>query len=471
MTAIVIYKEANTMAIISIFISLLSVASKSLVFAMGISNSFKQLFFNWLCAVTDFFGIFFVVCWVFYEPHDESLQEAFSTIQSVWLWKLYIFELPLVLIPAFLLYFSYCWAAVTEIDDVMSICARIALVFFAFFSFSFMFVGGCIAGLLIAEITCWTWFAALLLILSSSRLPGYSKQSLQFYFTLLKWINSAEKHQIGSRYKGCTSYTKQQDKMMRLASANFELYGGASNYQVDSRFHSYLDAHRTADQYMGVTYSGLRANVIDGNRKNAQYLPKFWDHYGDMLRSVWQERSREYDKWKRERDLKSFNSCALMTTLSSSFASLTLIFGPIYPISRMVHLVFPWFIVLYLYFEYDLLIWTSPHIDTFQLVMITVYFGLSIFLAILLYLNVKEQYLLWHILPFSSQLNQVTGLDGDRYLKKIANHYFGMTVIPIRRAIVIDHFGPDLGEIIVSYLPNDDEFESAGKLQAVTLVV
>jgi len=73
MAAIVIYKEPNTIAIISIFISLLSVASKSLVFMMGVSNSIKELFFYWLCAVTDFFGMFFVVCWVFYEPQDESL--------------------------------------------------------------------------------------------------------------------------------------------------------------------------------------------------------------------------------------------------------------------------------------------------------------------------------------------------------------------------------------------------------------
>ena len=89
-----IYKEANPIAIVSIFISLLSVASKSLVFMMGVSNSIKQLLFNWLCAVTDFFGIFFVVCWVFYEPNNYALREPFALIQDVWLWKLYIFELP-----------------------------------------------------------------------------------------------------------------------------------------------------------------------------------------------------------------------------------------------------------------------------------------------------------------------------------------------------------------------------------------
>eukprot|EP01084_Bolivina_argentea_P123645 219121_1 len=53
MTAIVMFDETNIVSIISILISLLSVASKSLVFAFGASSNFKQLVFNWLCAVTD----------------------------------------------------------------------------------------------------------------------------------------------------------------------------------------------------------------------------------------------------------------------------------------------------------------------------------------------------------------------------------------------------------------------------------
>merc|ERR1712176_1150824 len=117
MAAIVIYKEPNTIAIISIFISLLSVASKSMVFMMGVSNNIKQLFFNWLCAVTDFFGMFFIVCWVFYEPNDESLEDAFSTIHNVWLWKLYILEFPGVLFPAFFWYITFVWGEGTDWYD------------------------------------------------------------------------------------------------------------------------------------------------------------------------------------------------------------------------------------------------------------------------------------------------------------------------------------------------------------------
>ena len=162
-----------------------------------------------------------------------------------------------------------------------------------------------------------------------------------------------------------------------------------------------------------------------------------------------------------------------MSFFSFAFGSLTFFFGPFYSISRVVHLLFPWFIVLYLYLEYDVVIWTSPHIDIFQVVMITIYLVLCLVLSVLLYLNAKEQYLLFHILPFIKELDEM-GTDEntiDKHLKDITNHYFGMTVIPIRRAIVIDCMGPDLGPIIVSYLPNDDDFEAAGNVVKVTTVV
>eukprot|EP01083_Nonionella_stella_P040228 109311_1 len=55
-------------------------------------------------------------------------------------------------------------------------------------------------------------------------------------------------------------------------------------------------------------------------------------------------------------------------------------------------------------------------------------------------------------------------------IKDITNHYYAMMFIPIRRAMIIDTFGPDLGVIIASYLPNDDEFDVAGNLSKAIVV-
>eukprot|EP01083_Nonionella_stella_P193652 714971_1 len=68
MVAIVYFQEANLIAIISILLSMLSVSTKAFVFSIATALNLKQLFFNWCCAVTDFFGVFFAVTWVFYTP-------------------------------------------------------------------------------------------------------------------------------------------------------------------------------------------------------------------------------------------------------------------------------------------------------------------------------------------------------------------------------------------------------------------
>ena len=62
--AIVIYQETNYISIISILLSMFSVMTKSLILSQGIEK--YTFIWTWLCVVTDFFGIFFTLTWVFY---------------------------------------------------------------------------------------------------------------------------------------------------------------------------------------------------------------------------------------------------------------------------------------------------------------------------------------------------------------------------------------------------------------------
>ena len=59
--AIVYYQDTEIINVISICISLLSVATKSMVFSVAID--FKVFIFNWLSLVCDFFGVFAIVSW------------------------------------------------------------------------------------------------------------------------------------------------------------------------------------------------------------------------------------------------------------------------------------------------------------------------------------------------------------------------------------------------------------------------
>ena len=59
--AIVYFQETRILNIISIIISLTSVATKSMVFSVAID--FKVFIFNWLSLVTDIFGVFAIIAW------------------------------------------------------------------------------------------------------------------------------------------------------------------------------------------------------------------------------------------------------------------------------------------------------------------------------------------------------------------------------------------------------------------------
>merc|ERR1712232_1101255 len=100
--------------------------------------------------------------------------------------------------------------------------------------------------------------------------------------------------------------------------------------------------------------------------------------------------------------------------------------------------------------------------------MMTIYIILCAILSVLFCFNVREQYIMAHLLPWKTYIEPIQHRQEaddiviEKKIKDIINHYYGMTVVPIRRAMIIEKFGPDLGDIIVSYLPMDDEFEITG---------
>lgn len=128
-------------------------------------------------------------------------------------------------------------------------------------------------------------------------------------------------------------------------------------------------------------------------------------------------------------------------------------------LTRLATICFPGFIALYLWVWYDVNVWDSEHVDLFQIVMMSIYIALCGILSLLLCWNMSEQYLMAHILPSSGWVCAYKSTDKKKITRDITNHYYGTIVIPIRRAIVIDCMGPDLGPIVLSYLPTDEVYE------------
>ena len=452
MVAIVIYNEANIISIISILLSMLSMASKSFVFSIGLASNIKQLFFNWLCAITDFFSIFVAVSWVFYKPlNDESLINAFDLFQTIWLYKLYICVFPFIGVVSIGMHISGMYEIVEPIwrKSGHSYFAVICGGFCAFIVVTFLWICGCIASVLAFEILHWTFLAFALWALGTDRFTN-EKSALQFWYTLIGWINSAKTHRVGTRYKGCVSFTKQQDKIMRICVVNHTLLK-REYFPKDRQLKQYLEKNEHENQYMNVTMSGLRSHTK--NKWKSEFFRKFWYRlYGLLLREI-------YDEYKHARTDKDRLRWGF---LAFGIGLVTFIFGPIYLFSRIITLFFPGFIILYLLFEYNVNIWNTNSIDMFQIVMITIYLILCIILSILFVLNCSEQYIMSHILPAEDYIYCIyKHTPTQKIIKQITNKYYGIIVIPIRRAIIVDHFGPDLGPIILSYLPLEDEYSNA----------
>ena len=465
MVAIVVYEEANTIAIISILISMLSAACKSFIFSVGFAKSLKQLFFNWISAVTDFFGVFCIVSWVFYQPKDNNLQHAFEIFQNIWLYRIYICTLPLVILASLVTYGLATFDFMPSRDDpcCQRFCGGIVAII--------MLICGIIATTLAAEIAIFVWPVCVLFILGTSRFPD-QKIALQFYFMMIGWINQSKKHHVGSRYNGYTSYTKYQDKMMRLASFHYMMGSEMDSRHRNKYFQDhlcieYLEKEQETN-YMNVTMSGLRAN--SRNRLRSEFLPLFFEaFYAEFWLECWEDFKTQVNNMK-----SGTGECKyLMIEIGwlSVVGSITFVCGPIYFLSRIVMLFFPPWIVLYLYFVYDVNIWTTTKIDLFQVVMITIYMSLCGIVWILFIVNIKEQYLMHHIFPSDVYIRgNLTEEDSRRMLKKISSHYFGIIVVPIRKAMIIEHFGPDLGPIILSYLPAKDEYGVDQNITKVRIV-
>ena len=251
--------------------------------------------------------------------------------------------------------------------------------------------------------------------------------------------------------------------MIRLSSFNAVVQTVPEFYCRDSKSLSYLTEARET-QYMNVTMKELRENVYE--EKNADFVWLFWDWYGEFWRDAKSE-WKDFHTATVPKRQQYFTAPFFMV-----FVAIAIFFSaPIYFVSKMWTLFFPIWIVLYLYFGYGVNIWNTDSIDLFQIVMMTIYLAGCGIIWILFIANCFEQYMMHHLLPSMSSLPPyISEAKADQLLKDITNHYFGMIVVPIRKAMVIEHFGPDLGPIILSYLPTKDEYnvnENIAKVRTV----
>ena len=445
MTALVYYNEPNWISIVSILISLSSVCSKLLLLVLqGQSHGWKFPLWIWLCFVSDFLGIFFIVSFAFYTPAIIEYQQYFLTIRSIVCWEFIICIAPFIVGGA--MGINIYWIIKKSKNKPWTAVFWIP-------SYTFlMIIGVCIVSLTMQIFACWWAGLAMAWVTTSNRLPSKEEHE-KFYRNLLKWIIHESKEVRNTKNE--IILTKRQDKILKICVINKALLHKHTEIDHTEHHFKWKFVHNERAQkyfeseqktyFQNVTLRKIRDIFYDPDFKVADsityqddrpsyFVPAFYfECYGQW----YSQYKIDYDKnnsWK--------NLVALVTTFW-----LTFITGPFYVISRFLNHLMPIFILFYLYIDGGILLWTE--VDGFQVVMWVIYVFMLCVWWLLLILVLREDYYTWHILPSSRLLRAGDGC--DMVYKSIKDNYFEMTVYPMIQKIINDIYGDDIGFVIMEY--------------------
>eukprot|EP01083_Nonionella_stella_P235939 829138_1 len=430
-SAIVYYQEANAIAILSILISMASVMSKSLILSKGVEK--YTFIWTWLCAVTDFFGIFFTLTWVFYS-HDSlnnHLFGYFNIFGMIWLLKTAVsILLPVALALTVFFLVGYLsglgFIIMQMIIDMQypSYCEAFgySLLWLTFAPVCAILFAFCAS--LAAEVLCFAIIALLVYSISTDRIEAYDTtqvgEVIEFVLSFIANTNNG-KH----------------DRMIRILSVNWAFWI-CTNYNTDlGPFIQERSDKGKHDALAQITYRKIRTRADNPLKAN-------------------------YPKYVRVNFMKTFRSiktdayaprCCTWTSfvewLWLIFAVLVFfIFMPIYFVSKLVQIAYPWIILVYLIWN-DMLF--TQQIDGFQLTMLEIYIFLQLVLLFLGVYVLRLHWWLWHISPGRDnvyfrrvQLSQLS--------HRVDKFYDDMVWFPKTNEIVLRCLGCDIGKMVMDYV-------------------
>ena len=184
-----------------------------------------------------------------------------------------------------------------------------------------------------------------------------------------------------------------------------------------------------------MTYKEIRANCTKAQRANLR--KQIWDAYYE-----------ECEEWMRS----TKRGCAgdvddlMWGALPGALMTIFLVFFlPIYLLTRVVSVFYPYFIVGYLTYNE---LWSEMNL--FEVVMLGTYIGLQLLILILGIFVGRTHLWLWHVLP--GEQRQTFSEDLNPMLQRVYAFYDEVQWAPIVKQIVIRRLGPDIGLIVWDYV-------------------
>ena len=434
--AIVYFKEANYVSIASIFLSMFSVMTKSLVFSQGID--IKTYIWTWLCIVVDFFGVFFTLSWVFY-TNDTLLQPVFwgyfSIIGQLWCFKLFVSIVPLIILGLLYWFLGYVWYLLYSLwfDSSEELHAKFGFTFLVVVCGTFAVLVGAGVAFICLEIFCFAFFAFTL-----------------FLFLTLRWREYTEKN-VSDTINGMISFISAAgicncngDRKLRLLAVNNYAYHNINSLRYHSGLSKeILDLITKTEETSGV--NGLRQisyrDIRNANKRQSARIAKVFRAAWDVFKEITPGYSEYKNCCKCDRNTRSHEDCAIILIYW-----LVIILFPICFMSKVFQIFFPYIIVGYLLWNKHLF-----DVDLFQLSMLFTYIGLQFILFVLGLMVMRIQWWLWHIQSGRLDITLNPSKEASTLLEPAREWYMKRSWYPLIQRLVLQKYGNDIGKLIMHY--------------------
>eukprot|EP01083_Nonionella_stella_P300250 1023961_1 len=395
----------------------LSMFAVSMIIANDISNWINSstvvtTIFIWLCVITDIFGMFLIIFYLF-ESHDSffiikqnddffykylAWNGYFNVFGQLWMLKYLVFSMPLAIVSVIAIFVSL-W---TETNCCFKTIALII-------SLPVLVIG--------PEVLTFMLMILFMHLMLTSR---FDVKDTSVIALTLDFIRKGDDQEV-----------------IRLICANYAIYTLSSDHNQHMMRHS-INAFNTLKAegtLQDVDYKDLQ---MFSNEPTRSHLIRYcWELYTINLSDY---------KLQMRLELENGDECyAVIHGIYVVILTVLLYFVvPLWCIGKMI-------VFLYGVLCCCMVVVYPQYVSSMQLVLLIVYLVLQCVTFVCLYFVYKEQYILWHIGCGVStmDLGWITPHD---FVNRIRIHYVEIEELPSIKNALIDKFGPDVGYLIFKYM-------------------
>lgn len=346
----------------------------------------------------------------------------------------------------------------------------------------FIVIGGCIAGILVLNIALFAPTALLLygtfdkFTVSNVDNQSFSLKISNFLFnkpiaqtpveaakletksTSSKSLSVGEDNANGSNFSyhnGIHLYDSsisfKQDRMVRLCCINYELH--KSKIHQDETLFNYLSKHEK-ESFLDIKPKDIRMNNKFVVKKEDLYKVYLDERVLNLYLGIWQETTEDVEHMKTKLNDPIYTptryEVVSKTELFVRRATQIFAFGatfilfPIWCLSRLFFLMFPFIVIIDSYIK-D----TLPGIDSIQFILTIAYWTFSIAWIIAFY-NVWQYYFWIHHVAVGGYFS-LWQSNANKCFDDILHRYNKLSQVLIVKKIIFDSIGKDIGSIVFHY--------------------